>query len=213
MVDRLHDVTGAVLAGGLGTRLGRDKTMLTLGGRPVIERVVTALSEACGQVVVVARAKTFELSSFPVITDIYPGRGPLGGIHAALSHAETPLVFVSACDMPFAAAGLVRLARSVWAGEDAVIPFVDGRSEPLQGLYHRRVAAKAEEALAAGELAVHRFLSRLEIRWLSRSEVATVEDPAMLFFNINTPADYRRAEEIVREMAAAAGTEGTRGRL
>lgn len=212
-MDRLDDVTGVVLAGGLGTRLGRDKTMLTLGDRPVIERVVTALSEVCAKVVVVSRTKTSEFLGLPVVTDIYPGCGPLGGIHAALSYAETPLVFVSACDMPFFAAGLVRLARSVWQGEDAVIPSVDGRIEPLQGLYHRRLATKAQEALAAGQLGVGRFLSQLDIRWLSPDEVATVGDPALLFFNINTVADYRRAEEIAREMAASAGTEGTPGRL
>jgi len=203
----LSDVTGAILAGGRSSRLGTDKALVTVGGKPLIERVADALTAVCEHVILVTgRPETYAFLGLPTVSDLYPGRGPLAGIHAALWHASTPLVFMSACDMPFVTAELVRLALSRSEGYDAVVPYPDGQAEPLQGLYHRRCLIAIEESIAAGQTSVRGFLDRIAVRRLERPEIQRIGDPSLIFFNLNTASDLARAEALAA--ALAAGTAG-----
>jgi molybdenum cofactor guanylyltransferase len=196
-------LTGYVLAGGLSTRMGTDKSRLEIEGRSFLERAHRALSAVCGgRVKIVVNEK--QLADFralgradELIADIYPARGALGGLHAAFEDCRTEFAVVLAVDLPFvtpaALEKLARLADSAGPAAAAVVPRqTDGRLQPLCAVYRVALCRDPLAArLAAGEsLSVRRYLERLPVREIAETEIA---DDDHLFFNINRPDDLRAA--------------------
>ena len=182
---RNRDITGAVLAGGKSLRMGRDKAFLMFEGRTFVDRVVHTLQEVFESVVVVSdRGGVFGV---PVFADIYKNCGPLGGIHAALTFAETRAIFVASCDLALLTSSVVLSIVSSNLGSDVIIASTDAGIQPLCGLYHRRCIPVLEAHLRAGQFSVHRFL-----RHVSTSTVDVSAYGAALT-NINTPGEYTRA--------------------
>ncbi|MFK4341202.1 molybdopterin-guanine dinucleotide biosynthesis protein A [Paenibacillus sp. RC21] len=96
------EVTGIIVAGGRSSRMGQDKAMLQLGGVTVLERISAVLGQVAQRVIVVARdTQQYRRFGLETTTDLYPGLGPLSGIHAGLSASNTEWGIVVACDMPF----------------------------------------------------------------------------------------------------------------
>ncbi|MDF2663055.1 MAG: molybdopterin-guanine dinucleotide biosynthesis protein MobA [Paenibacillus sp.] len=163
-------LTGVILAGGENRRMGgKHKALLDLGGQTLIERQIAAMSTICPELIVVTNDPKRFLPvvdrSVRIITDFYPGKGPLGGIHAALSLTRNDNVWIVGCDMPYVspeAAGLL-LERLQLAEADAAIPHVDGRLQPLHAVYNRRCAEQAAALLAEEAYRVTGLLER--VRW------------------------------------------------
>ena len=138
-----------ILIGGLSTRLGRAKAFADVGGKSLALRALETVrnSGIAGTITFVAGSQTqFAIEAVtldaPFIFDLIPGRGPLGGLHAALSYAETPWIFLLACDYPLVTAELIDfLAGNVSEDHGAVVPEqADGRLQPLCGFYNTAVA-------------------------------------------------------------------------
>src|SRR4051812_22304293 len=130
-------VTGVILAGGRASRLGGvDKSALDIDGRPVIERVIAALSPLVERLIAVVNDDRFDADPrLTVIRDPDPHAGVLPALQAALDATQTPLAIVVACDMPFLHPEL--LAHLVQSAQDAdaVVPVTDGREEPMHAVY------------------------------------------------------------------------------
>src|SRR5512139_1519218 len=104
----MEQIDSFILIGGRSSRLGRDKALVELGGRSLAERSIDTVHDALpgSRVTLVAGSSTqFAIdaiaSGVPFIFDFHENRGPLGGLHAALSYAETPWILLLACDYPF----------------------------------------------------------------------------------------------------------------
>lgn len=206
-------VTGVILAGGNSRRLLPDKALIAIEGKRLIERVAGVLGEACGSVIVITnRPEAYRFLGLPTAPDLYPGRGPLAGIHAALRAVSTPFVFASACDMPFISANLIRFAASVSAGYDAVVPYPDGeRPEPAHALYGRTCLPHVERSLSDGRTRVISFFDYVAVRRLEWWEIERFGPPEALFLNVNTSDDLERARSLAASREAAAVTRGNRG--
>ena len=196
------EIEGFILAGGASSRMGTDKAHLRLDGLSLVERVAGALSSVAGRVSVVSSKPDAGAWGWPAVTDTYEGCGALGGIHAALAHAQTEWAAIVSCDLPFVTGELfARLAalreRDEAEGEtfDAVAPLQpDGRAQPLCALYARRRALEeVERLLRSGELRPRVLLARLHTRWVEPAELADLSDAALFFVNVNTPEDYADA--------------------
>lgn len=209
---------GAVLAGGASARLGPDKALIALptpaGPRPMAAVAAALLREAGADrvVVVTPRPAPFAGLADDVVPDLYPGRGPLGGIHAALAAARGAWCLVLACDMPLAGSGLlaamvarVRAAGGGAAGADpgfdALVPRTAAGLEPLCALYGPACLDAARRALAApGRVpAATALLGAVRTAFVEGAEIARWGDPRVLFFNINDAQDLDRARAILRE--------------
>jgi len=186
---------GAVLAGGRGSRIGGAKALADLGGRPLISYPLAAVEAAGLEPVVVAKPES-ELPSLPCRTIIEPAlpRHPLCGIVAALRDAgERPVVAV-ACDMPLVGPQLLAWLGS--APEPLVAAAGQGEMQPLLARYDSSLLAALEAALEQAE-PLRRTVEALRPRLLGDRELARFGDPRRLCFNVNTPADLRRAEELL----------------
>lgn len=194
----MGDIEGFILAGGLSSRMGADKSRLRLGGRTFVELAAGALGAVAGRVSVVGSRPGVAEHGLPVVADVYEGLGAIGGLHAALSACEARWAAVVSCDLPFASGELfARLASLRGGGAQAVAPLqVDGRPQPLCALYEAAVCrAAAEELIRAGQLRPRVLLEKLSTRWVAFAQLSDLEGSRLFFANVNTPEDYEKAKE------------------
>jgi molybdopterin-guanine dinucleotide biosynthesis protein A len=192
-------VAGAIIAGGPASRLGGvAKPFLAVGGRTIAERQLALLRPALARVLVVANDPApWAPLGVEVVPDRFANVGPLGGIHAALAAVDDcDAVVCVAGDLPFLAPALIAALRDRAPGADAVAPRTAGGIEPLCARYARAVFPSVRARLRAGELAVHAFLQGGTVDWLEGAELAALDPDGHSFFNVNTPEDLRRADEI-----------------
>ena len=165
--------------------MGVDKALLEIGGTPLAVRAASEARTVCGAVSIVGDPARHGSLGFPVLTDRYPGIGPLGGIEAALSATQSDWNLVVACDMPGVGQSLFCTLFDN-CGEDGVVPIgPDGRVEPLCAVYHRRCHPVILRAIEAGKYKVTDVLLSLALRYVQ------VPD-AQVFANLNTPDEFGR---------------------
>jgi molybdopterin-guanine dinucleotide biosynthesis protein A len=199
-VTRRPACTGAILAGGGGTRLGgAAKGLLAVGGVRIVDRVAAAVRAAADSVILVAGQPDAGswLPGVAAVADLRPGNGSLGGVHAALAAAGGGAALVVAWDMPFVSSALLARLRALGeegAGRvDAVVPRAGGRREPLCAYYAPACGAVAERGLDAGDRRLNALLDALRVRYVDDAELAAFGDATLLFANVNTPDDLGRA--------------------
>ena len=199
--ERESETSGVVLAGGLSRRLGRDKAVEPIGGEPLIQRVISRLSQVSGQTVVVvnepARATALPIpESATLAVDIYPNKGSLGGIFTGLSAAVNDWAFVVSCDMPFLNTALLSHMSSLREGFDVVAPLIGNRPEPTHALYHKVCLPHIRRRLEAGELKISGFFNEVRVRYVSEAELDGTDPERLSFFNVNTQEDLDRAHRL-----------------
>jgi len=194
-----HPLTLVIQAGGQSRRMGQDKALLDFHGIPLIQRVIERLRPLAAEMWITAvDAQAYAFTGLPVVTDLLPGKGALGGLYTALNVAATPLMAVVACDMPFANADLLAYQRDVLLdGEwDAAIPQTEAGIEPFHAVYRRAsLLSQVEAAIRQDQLAIFSLLKRANVRWVSPLEIERFDPGSTAFWNINTPEEYLRALE------------------
>ncbi|WP_084673377.1 molybdenum cofactor guanylyltransferase [Paenibacillus sp. HW567] len=195
------EITGVILAGGTSRRMGTDKALLPLAGKPLIAYTAARLLQLAATVVIACgqeEREAYRTLHLPMIPDRYPGLGPLAGLHAALMEARTEWVVLLACDLPFASEGLLRHMLALIAGGTAVQAIVpvtsEGKVQPLLALYHRSILPELDEALMQNELRVMDFLAGLAVHYVHEEDYP--EGPGthgLSLLNMNTPEDYEAA--------------------
>ena len=194
-------MNGFVLAGGRSTRMGADKALLHYAGRPLIEHAVESL-KAVGLEPHIVGVRP-DLTAFaPVIEDLHPGCGPLGGIEAALASSGSEWNLFLPVDLPLLPHIFLRylMERSAITGASATIPTVAGKQNPLCAVYRRDLLEGIRKSLEAGDFKVMRCIENAVGRSTSdcfgvEAVAATRDDWPMnpplrhWFQNLNTPAD------------------------
>ena len=194
-------VTGVVQAGGKSTRMGgQPKALIQLGGRSIVERVVAALTPVVDDLLVVTNApELYAFLGLPMVADVYPDHGSLGGIYSGL-RAAGEIAFTVACDMPFLYPEIVRLVVARAGEGDVVIPRVGEQLETMHAAYGKACLPPIEERLRAGRLKIVGFFDRVRVVEIGEAEVARVRDPAVAFMNVNTPDELEHARALVAEL-------------
>ena len=188
----LPPFAGAVLCGGASRRMGRDKALIVVEGRPLAVRVADAIAAAGATRVVAVGGDVDALrnAGLHAVPDTEPGAGPLAGLVTALDAVGDGIVFVAACDLvapsPVAVAAAVR-ALTADPGADVAAPVVDGRRQWMHAAWRRRVETPLAAAFAAGERAVHAAVSAGGLR-----AVDVAVDPRSVA-DADTPSELRAA--------------------
>lgn len=126
------------------------------------------------------------------------------GIYSGLKLSQDPHNVVVACDMPFLNVNLLRYMMGLTAGFDVVIPRIGGLVEPLHAVYSRNCLAVMGRMLDEGNFKISNLLEMVKVRYVEESEIHSFDPQHLSLFNINTPADVERAQQIVsREEAAS----------
>jgi molybdopterin-guanine dinucleotide biosynthesis protein A len=196
------DIACIVLAGGQGVRLGRDKVRETVGADSLLGRVLARLAPFNRDIIIVTAAEKSlpPLNGFQrarVVTDIYPGKGSLGGIYTGLAESSSPYNLVVACDMPFLNQALLRYMMGLAAGFDLVVPRLGELVEPLHAVYSKGCLAHIEGLLRRGNLEVRTIFDLVKVRYVDSAEIDQFDPEHLSFFNINTEADLAKARQMV----------------
>jgi molybdopterin-guanine dinucleotide biosynthesis protein A len=191
-------VTGVVQAGGKSARMGGEpKALMEVGGRRIVERVVAAIAPVVDDVLVVTNTpERYAFLGLPMVGDVFPDHGALGGIYSGLAAASGDVAFTVACDMPFVRADVVRLVVAHAAGADVVIPRLGEYLETMHAAYGKACLAPMEECLRAGRLKIVGFFDRVRVREISEADVRALADPDVVFMNVNTPDELARARAL-----------------
>ncbi|MGH7686528.1 MAG: molybdenum cofactor guanylyltransferase [Candidatus Dormibacteria bacterium] len=176
----------AVLCGGLSTRMGADKASLVLEGSSLLDRAVDRLLDVADPVIIASGATLLTRANCLTVRDGQPGRGPLGGIVAALDASPQPLLGVVAVDMPDFDTALLQRLATLCVECDAVVPMTDRGPEPLHAVYATSSLPALREALASSDRALRTALHRLNVRYMDAAALGAGPGFAD---NLNTPGD------------------------
>jgi molybdenum cofactor guanylyltransferase len=195
-------VTGVIQAGGRSVRMGgRPKGLMELGGRRLIERVLMALTPVVDDVLVVTNTpQLYAFLGLPMVQDVYPDRGSLGGIYSGLRAAPGQAALTVACDMPFLHPEVLKLVAERSGEGDVVIPRVGDQLETLHAAYGKACLPHIEERLLAGKLKIIGFFEKVRVVEITEADVARFRDPRLVFMNVNTPEELDRARELMAEL-------------
>jgi len=192
-----------VLAGGKSLRLGRDKVLETVGNRSLLQLVVCSMTSLSREVIIVAASEqtipqSINYPKLRVVTDIYPGKGPLGGIYTGLATSTSFYNLIVASDMPFLNQDLLHYMIQLSVNFDLVVPRVGNLVEPLHAVYTKSCLAPIEQMMKQDKLSVNQLFSLVKTRYVEAEEIERFDLKHLSFFNINTKADLKRARELAR---------------
>jgi len=182
---------------------GRDKGLVEVAGRPMIEYVLESLRPQVKSVMINANRNTefYARYDVPVIADVLAGfNGPLAGMASGMAAARTPMIFTAPCDSPFLPNDLVqRLADAKQLANAAIAVAHNGeRMQPVFALLETKLLGSLQEFLGRGERKID--------RWFAEHQAISVDfsDRPETFINVNTPEEVTRVEAMIRNGTADA---------
>ena len=198
-------VRGYVLAGGGSTRFGRDKALVEFDGQPMLARMGELVSTVLGEATVIAAEGKYGNIGVPSVPDEWPGEGPLGGIITALmasASAARPVEWnlIVGCDMPFLTREWVTFLaeRALASSAEVLVPHSISGLEPLCACWRTSARPKLQQAFDRGVRKVTEAMKRLDMEILDEPVWKRFDSSGRLFWNMNTPADYREAQKVLQ---------------
>jgi molybdopterin-guanine dinucleotide biosynthesis protein A len=194
-------VSGVILAGGKSRRMGGSpKALIPFGERPLIQHIVETLETVVPDCLVVTNSPgLYAFLGLPMVGDVYPEGGSLGGIYSGLAAIPGEAALCVACDMPFLSGGLLGYLATHSADADVVIPEAAGELQPLHAVYGKACLPAMERRLQSGQLKITGFFDEVRVLAIPEAEVARFGSPDVVFMNVNTPAELARARAILAE--------------
>ena len=193
-------MTAVVLAGGQSQRMRADKAFVSFGGKTLIERVMTVLTPLFEEIVINSNSpEAYTSLGLPVIPDIFPGKGALGGIYSGLVQAKTRHIFCAACDMPFLEQRFIRYMQQQAYDYDVLVPHTPDGFHPLLAIYSKRCQGVIEELLHNHKLKISLLFPRVRTRYITAHEIQQFDPYYDSFLNVNTPEDLERARKREKE--------------
>jgi len=198
----ITSITGIILAGGKSTRIGTNKPQLKIGKGHLIDRVLGTLSQFTSSILIVTAEDQIgpvksAAPSTRMVKDIYPGKGPLGGIYTGLMYAETSYSIVVGCDMPFLNSGLIKYLIDGASSFAAVAPKIGWMIQPLHAIYSKSCVPSIEALIREDQLQIIKLFSLVNTRYITEKEIDQFDPVHLSFLNINTEGDLLKAEVLI----------------
>ena len=198
-----------ILAGGFSTRLGEDKGLIPLIDKPLIKYVLEAADGIVEEKIVVVHSKV-QAEKFSKVLDVaakivvdkFDLQTPLAGAISGLTETKAEYALLLPCDMPFLSKDILAFLLDICVGRNAVVPrWPNGNIEPLHAVYNVKPAlAAAYKALEDKQLTMRAMIDKLRcVRYVSTLVLQQLDPKLDIFFNINTPLDLKRAENLMRQ--------------
>jgi molybdenum cofactor guanylyltransferase len=196
---------GYVLAGGGSTRFGEDKALAEFDGKPMLLRMRELLSSVLGEASVIAAEGKYGSIGIASIPDQWPGEGPLGGIITALAFSAqaarpTPWNLIVGCDMPFLTREWLEflVERATTSTAEVIVPQSTSGLEPLCACWKTSAHERLQRVFDSGVRKITEAMKVLRAEILDQPVWKRFDKAGRLFWNMNTPADYREAQKVLR---------------
>ena len=194
-------LTVAIMAGGKSSRMGTDKAFVEISGKPIIEHLLERVSQL-GQDETILTSNTPEKYAhldMPIYSDIFPGKGSLGGIYSAIQHSKSEYTLVVACDMPFVQPQLLHYMIGLIDDDEAfdvIVPRVDNFPQGLLAIYNKKCLEYILADIESNKLKVIGFYGKMNVRYIDELEYRPFDLKGISFYNINTPDDLEKAQQL-----------------
>ena len=193
-------LTVVVQAGGESRRMGQNKALIPFLGRPLIERVIERVKPLAEELLVTTnQPEELGFIGCPLIKDMIPGKGALGGLYTALYAASSAIVVVVACDMPFVSPALLQAEIDLLndLNADVVIPSSQEGLEPFHSVYRRETCLpEIRNAIDTDQKRIISWFPAVHVRVMTAEEVGKYDPARQAFLNINTTEELAQAEQI-----------------
>ena len=192
------------MAGGKNSRFsGKNKALVRIGEKRILDRIYEVFSILFDKIILVTNDPLQYMEwDFDIVTDIFPIRSSLTGIHTGLFYLTTPYAFFVACDIPFIKKELIEiLLDSVEPSIDIVIPETSKGVEPLCSVYSKRCFKPIEEQLEKKSLKIQQVFQKVRVKKISEDILRTIDPDLVSLSNINTPDDLARAKQTTTKLS------------
>lgn len=187
-------LTAAILSGGKSTRIRKPKCLITINNERIIEILLKKLNNIFHEIFIITNFPELYFNyGYPLIGDIYPFKGPMAGIHAAMKNS-THDVFAFACDMPFIEEKLIfELAEKHFLKNmDITISSFKDKLYPLPGIYSKNLFYYLENLLSEDKLSMTKLVNDVKSQII---KVANLDKEGVSFININTKEDLENLKK------------------
>jgi len=208
------DITAIILAGGKSTRMGTNKSLLKIGDKTIIERLIDLLQSMFKDVILITNEPDdYKFLGLPIYEDIFRYRGPLAGIHSGLKHSKTNLNFIISCDLPFMTMEMINYLIEYKTDKLITVAKADGFIQQLAGKYSRECLSPSEKILKEATMNENRDnvqkkrkCNVLSLIDLVGAEIISAESLPFynkdLYFNMNRTEDYNLLLEKIEKNSA-----------
>lgn len=163
----IQNITGIILSGGKSSRMGSEKGLVQLKGKALIEYSVTLLETICDEILISANTAGYEYLGYKIIPDIHSDCGPIGGLYSCLKESKNDYCFVVPCDVPYLVPEIFELLLQNVEENNAVVPMIDGKIEPLCGIYSRKAIPIIESLIQNKIFKMHTVLKELNAKTIT----------------------------------------------
>lgn len=178
----------AILAGGQSRRMGTDKSFVLLNGKPLLQHVIERVSTLHLPLVLIANDREkYAGFGLPVVADVIPNAGSLGGIYTAVQYGDADRTLCVACDMPLLNPALLRCLLDQAGGADAVVPLVDGTAHALHAVYGQTCLPVMQAQILRGDLALRQLFPQVATRFVGAEVLRQLDPELHSLVNVNTP--------------------------
>jgi molybdopterin-guanine dinucleotide biosynthesis protein A len=181
----MKNITVYILAGGKSSRMGTDKGLLLLNGKPMIQHVIDTVLPLTSSISIVSNNEEYKTFGFPVVSDLIKDKGPVVGIYTALSDSTTETNLILSCDTPFVSLKLIRKLIENSSSVDVCIPSFKGRIHPLIGVYKKNNTTVFKNCLESDILKLMIVNQKLNTLIVNMEELHDESE----FTNLNTKTD------------------------
>lgn len=191
----INHINAYILAGGNSSRMGTDKGMMLLNGKPIVQYVLEQLQLTFKNVSIVSNNPEYGMFGVEVIPDIIKGVGPAGGVFAALNHTDKAYNFIVGCDMPFITAKAIKLMLIEPMESDIILPVRLGRLEPLFGIYAKSCMQIWHQLIVQNIIKLQDMVFYFNFKEIDVDLIKQFSNVVLL--NINTRNDLEKAINII----------------
>jgi len=190
---KLEDIAFFVMAGGRSSRMGEDKALLLLDGQSIMQRILKLLKSIHSDIGIIGHSEDYQTFGYPVIPDIIPGQGLMGGLYTAMKSTTKTYVFIIACDLPLINVDCILRILKSEANCDIILAASDSKIHPSLGCYHRRLLPRVQESIEKAQLKMKDFIYTCDYTTVEMDDL--MENNPNLLFNLNTKEDYQKLLE------------------
>jgi len=183
-MPRFHSTGAIILAGGKSSRMGQDKGLMFLDGKPMIQYVIDVTKKITTNILIVANNKHYQSFGLPVVKDIFSEKGPLGGVYTGLTHSPFEYNLVLSCDVPYLTGGVLESLLENCTGFDITVAQSAGKIHPLIGVYRKTSLVVIEKNLHSEKLKLMDLFADLKDNIVEMNDFLPEN-----FRNINSPGD------------------------
>ena len=182
--------TGIILAGGKSSRMGEDKGLVLLNGKPMVQYIIEVLKEVVSDIIIISNNESYTKFGIPVYADIIKDKGPVGGIYTGLYNSKTELNFCISCDVPMISSDFILWLLKRSGKSYITIPMYKDKVHQMIGVYSKHVLSNFKESTEKGHLKLSQVNSDMACEIIDiEKEYANFDE--LIFSNINTKNELR----------------------